>query len=499
VAKDEVKDQADDSPADGQFEVSSEVLQRAESCFAGGDEAARRNNYDYAIALYLQGLRYTPDDVVRGHKPLYEAAAHMKAAGKTKSWASTTARMKANMLQMTGKKKGAFFEMERAMTGAPDNHLELAQLAQMANSLDLPKTAVFYADRALDAGKRAGKLTESMCVQMANVYEARGLWKEAMFSLQEAERLDKSESGRHTKRIRDLAARKTIGDGLEDVDTFHERIRDSDFAKESAKQRVVTAEDELAQRAEKMAKELEEQPDDVNLMITVGDTYARAMRDEDALKYYRKARTATGGADYRVKVKMDDLRIRKFRQELRAVEEQIRANPDDQEAQRRRQDLIDRRNQFELEVFTERAHEYPTDMTVRYELGLRQYRLNQADPAIGSFQMSTRDPKRKILSLNMLGKCFFQRKLYQEAAAQFQAAIDGYEIQGDAMWKELRYNLGLTFEAMQRVQQATECYSQIVMSDFQYRDAAKRLQELRSSPEAADRTTGDLKMEEGGP
>ena len=483
-AKDPAKPPAGSTPPEQPFEVSPEVLQRAESCFVGADEAARRNNYDYAIALYLEGLRYSPDDVARGHKPLYEAAVRMKAAGKTKGWAAKTARMKANILQMAGKKKDAFFQMERAMAGAPENHLELAQLAQMANSLDLAKTAVFFADQTMETAKRGGKLTESLCVQMANIYDTRGLFKEAMITLQEAERRDKSESGRHSKRIRDMAARKTIGDGLEDADTFHERIRDSDYAKESARQRVITAEDELAMRADEMAKDLEQHPDDVGMVVAVGDMYARAMHDEDALKYYRRARAATGGADYRVKVKMDDLKIRKFRQDLRAVEEQLRATPDDTAARQKHEELLDRRNQFELEVFAERAAEYPTDMSVRYELGLRQYRSDQADPAITSFQMSTRDPKHKILSLNMLGKCFFQKKLHQEAAAQFQAAISAHEIEGDAMWKELRYNLGLTFEAMRRTEQATECYSQIVMSDYNYRDAAQRLQELRSSLEA---------------
>ena len=485
MAKEDANKGQTEPPAEGEapFQVSPEVLQMAKSCFDGADEAARRGNCDYAIALYLQGLRYTPDEVERGHKPLHEAALRLKAAGKSKGWASKVARMKANVLQMTGKKKEAFFEQERAMAGSPESHVDLAVLAQAAQNLSLNKTAVFFADQALEAGKRSQKLTETACVQMGDIYEANELYRRAMFALQDAEKLDKTQSGRHMKRIRDLAARTTIDSGLEDADTFHERIKDAAFASDSAKQKVVTAEDEMVERAEQMAEDLEKAPNDVNLMLAIGDMYARAQHDEEALKYYRKARTATGGAEYRVKVKMDDLRMRQFRQQIRAIDEALAADPDNEETKAKHQDLIDKRNQFELAVYQERSEEYPTDMTVRYELGLRLYRCGDGDKAIGAFQLSTRDPKRKILSLNMLGKCFFQRRLYQEAAAQFQAAIDNYEIEGDPMWKELRYNLGLTYEATQNTEEASNCYSQIVMADFQYRDAAKRLQELRGETE----------------
>jgi len=466
-----------------EFEISPEVIARAKGCFDTADDAARRSNFDYAIALYLEGLRYTPDDVERGHKALYEAAVRRKAAGKNKGWASKTARMKSNMLQMTGKKKDAFLQMEKAMAGTPDSHLDLAALAQMAFNLDLQKAPIFFAERSLETAHRAGKATETLCVQMADIYEARNRFRTAMEVLIEAERLDKSKTGRHMKRIRDLAAKTTIDMGLDEVETFRERIKDQDQARDSEIQRVRTAADELVARAEEMAKELKQTPNDINLIISIGDTYARAAHDDEAMQYYRKARAASGGTDYRIKVKMDDLRMRQFRRQVRAIDEQLEADPDNEELKAKGRQLTDKRNQAEMKIFQERVNEYPTDMSVRYELGLREFRLGLTEKAIGSFQNATRDPKHKVTSLNMLGKCFFKSKLPQEAAAQFRAAIDSYELQGDAIWKELRYNLGMTYETMKKLQEATNCYSEIVMSDFTYRDAAKRLQKLREQLE----------------
>ena len=478
MAKEAKKVAEPEQPVVAEFEVSPEVLRMAQGCFASADDSARRNNYGYALTMYFEGLRYTPDDVERGHKPLFETAMRQKMAGKAGGWGAKTARMKANMLEMTGKKKEAFIELEKAMCGAPDNHSDLAALAQRAHNLGYRKTAIFFADRTLENCQRDNKLIDSVCTQMAEIYESNGNYTQAMKCLQQAEMLDKTGSGRHMKRIRDLAARTTIDKTDAEAD-FRNNVANKDQAQESARQQVVTAEDELVQKAEQMAKGLEQTPNDLNLMITVGDTYARAGRDQEAMKYYRKARAASGGADYRIKVKMDDLKMREFRQKIRDNEEKLREKADDEQLKTERKELIERRNQFELEVFKERVDEYPTDMGMRYELGVRFYRAEMINEAIAAFQMATRDPKRKIDALNMLGKCFFQRNLSPEAAAQFRAAIEAHELQGDALWKELRYNLALTYEKMKKLSDAADCYSEIVMSDFQYRDAADRLAKIR--------------------
>jgi tetratricopeptide (TPR) repeat protein len=79
----------------------------------------------------------------------------------------------------------------------------------------------------------------------------------------------------------------------------------------------------------------------------------------------------------------------------------------------------------------------------------------------------------------MLGKCFYAKKLHLEAQQQFETAIQQYELTGDPLGKELRYNLALAFEAQGKTPEAIEWYSNIVQQDYQYRDAAKRLESLR--------------------
>jgi tetratricopeptide (TPR) repeat protein len=191
----------------------------------------------------------------------------------------------------------------------------------------------------------------------------------------------------------------------------------------------------------------------------------------------KKALDLTG--EYRYKSRMDDVHMGEYRRILRELDEQLAADPARTDLKAKRQALRAERDAFELDIFIERQKQYPTDMGIRYELGVRQYRLGRYDEALVSFQQSTRDPKRRIQALNMLGKCFYAKKLPQEAQQQFETAIQQYELTGDPLGKELRYNLALAFEAQGKTPEAIEWYSNIVQQDYQYRDAAKRLESLR--------------------
>jgi len=135
----------------------------------------------------------------------------------------------------------------------------------------------------------------------------------------------------------------------------------------------------------------------------------------------------------------------------------------------------------ELDIYVELQRQSPTDLSIRYELGIHQYWTGRLDEAIVSFQQATRDPRRRILSLNMLGRCFYAKKLYIEAQNQFETAIQQHEMTGGPLAKELRYNLAQTFETQGKVPQAIKWYSMIVREDHQYRDAAKRLEALRKT------------------
>ena len=57
-------------------EEDSQAAAKARAFFDKAAKVAETNNFDYAIDMYLQGLRYAPDALMEGHLPLCELAMH---------------------------------------------------------------------------------------------------------------------------------------------------------------------------------------------------------------------------------------------------------------------------------------------------------------------------------------------------------------------------------------------------------------------------------------
>ena len=61
-------------------------LSKAVPFFSRAEEVAATDNFDYAIDLYIEGLKRAPDAVEQGHKPLrYNAMVRQGKGGKKPS------------------------------------------------------------------------------------------------------------------------------------------------------------------------------------------------------------------------------------------------------------------------------------------------------------------------------------------------------------------------------------------------------------------------------
>jgi tetratricopeptide (TPR) repeat protein len=135
---------------------------------------------------------------------------------------------------------------------------------------------------------------------------------------------------------------------------------------------------------------------------------------------------------------------------------------------------------FELEHYCLCAENYPTDLQVKYEYGVRLVESKRYDDAIPLFQEAQRDPRRKISAMDKIGLCFFMKGWYADAIDVFNRAIDSYEIKDDNVAKELQYNLGRAYEEQNEDEKALEIYRKIAQLDFAYKDVSQRVDKLRS-------------------
>ena len=134
---------------------------------------------------------------------------------------------------------------------------------------------------------------------------------------------------------------------------------------------------------------------------------------------------------------------------------------------------------FELEVFAERAANYPTDLSLKFELGRRQLMAGKIDEAIASLQQAQRDPKRRIHAMSLLGQAFARKGWYREAVDTYKRALELEPSEDRA--KELHYNVADCLQTMGENQQALDHYSRVAQLDYNYKDVRERIEKLRQT------------------
>ena len=97
------------------------------------------------------------------------------------------------------------------------------------------------------------------------------------------------------------------------------------------------------------------------------------------------------------------------------------------------------------------------------------------------FQEAQRDPRHKIVAANKIGLCFFKKGWFADAIDVFNHAIEAYEMNDDSIAKELRYNLGCSYQQQGDAEKAIEIFRKLAQLDFGYKDVRKRVDELRNS------------------
>ncbi len=459
-------------------ELSPEIRQMADGWFDRAEQAAVRDNFDYAIRCYLEGLRLNPLDIDRGHQGLKETALKRQGQGKGAGLGALLGQTKAAFSQMLGRNKDAMLNLEAALAKAPQNVMLLSQLMQTARRQEYTDLAIWFGEWAAEESMRSAKKPQKQIfTTLADLYEGRERFADAITALNQAIKIDPADR-EIDRRIRNLSAAASIQQGkLESVSDFRDMIRDRRTAAASATQQVVRTADQLESQYAELKAALDADPENPVKMQALAECAWRKGDTDEATGLLKQALATSG--EYRYKARMDDIRMADYRARLREVGEALEAEPDRADLQVRQKEILEQRNKAELAIYEERHKQYPTDLAIRFELGLRQYRAGRHDPAIVSLQQATRDPKRRIEAFNMLGKCFYAKKLYEEAQGQFEQGIHQYELASDPLGKELRYNLGTTLEQQGKNKEAIEWYSDIVQQDYQYRDTAKRLEALR--------------------
>ncbi len=123
------------------------------------------------------------------------------------------------------------------------------------------------------------------------------------------------------------------------------------------------------------------------------------------------------------------------------------------------------------------------DSDTHFNLGIAYKEMGLLPEAIGEFQISAKNPAYQVEGSSMIGMCYMEQGLAEDAAEWYRRALDSDLISDDARLGVL-YDLGNALEQAGNVAEAVEAFNSILRASSSYRDVAERLQHLESLRQA---------------
>ncbi len=472
---------------DGGTPLAKRDVKKARPWFERARTVADTRNYDYAVECYISGLKHDLDNL-NMHEALHEVAMKRKLAGGRPAGfteryfgGGKTLVEKALHAELLWAKDPTNPQLMQALME------RLVELDAQTEQLNLGEVAWWVGSLILESAGAQKKPTRAGYVRVMELFEAIGAYDKAIEACRRALHLADNSDPDLLRKLKDLQATDTMTKARYG-ESARESIRDVDKQRDLDQQdqiaRTGSAQEELIARRR---AEYEEDPQDVDRaqkLVTVLVESGKPEHEDEAIRILTELWQQTG--QYRYKMRIGDIRIRRFGRELREMRDQLARKPDDEALRRKLQELARQQIQFELGEFKERVKNYPTDMALRFQLGRRLHAVRQYDEAIAEFQQARADPKHRAQALLYLGRCYALKDWLDESLDALREAIDTHTVSGDKLGLEMRYELMDTLEKsagqnrnLEQAREAAKIASDILQTDINYRDIRQRLDRIR--------------------
>lgn len=446
-----------------------EVNRKARELYEKASAALERQNYDYAIETLLSAIEIEPT-FLKARQIL--RAAEMKKIGKGsslkrgfKTMGTMPAVMRARMAIKKGNALEALRLAEEALRTAPMSVPALHVLAEAAEAAEMPEIGAHAMETAVEVNPGNVDLLRALARAYVKTDEL-----EKAVACQQRILAIRPNDREGAKALKDTQALRTMSRGKWDqASTYREVLRDEDEAKDLERSgRAVRSHDDAQSLLARLGRQLDEQPENVDLMRRIADIHRQDKNYEEAISFYERAIEAEQKSDPTLERLITDTRVLRVGQQ---IEEARAANAPEEEVRK----LEDQRRQIRVDDARKRVERYPTDLTFRYDLASLLFEAGQLDEALREFQQAQKSPQHRLGSLNAMGLCFLAKQMDDLAAHQFESALEEENIDRD-MRKELRYNLAAAYERTGATDRAVERYKEIYQEDIGFRDVAEKIE-----------------------
>ncbi len=449
--------------------------EKARRFFEHAGAVHESGSYEYAMSLWLNGLRFDPGNIAAVEGFFRSGDAYFAESGK-KSVSKDLAR------SVDGST-----DVDRYLRALLELSLErdaitAVRAAEQAAKLKLVEVTAWLTDRAAALVLKDKSTRKDLLLRLRDCYGAANEFEKAMDMAERAQRLDPTD-GSLAAEIRDLAARSAMNKGgyaqAGEAGGFRAMIRDADQQRRLDEgERIVKSESTLDRLIADAEADYQRRPDDIPTIKVLAQRLLERGRPEDeerAWSLYMSAYERFKQFDLRRAA--GDIRIRQARRRAAEARQRTQGAPPDSPQARDADEAARQLLDLEIAELGLRVEAYPTDLGLRYELGRRYFMRGEYEQAIAHFQEVQHDVKHRLSTLNMMGQAFFRMGWIDEAESTFRKALDVAGETTADMLMELRY--GLMEALMARAEQtgdlsaaeeADRLASQIAIQQINFRD-----------------------------
>ena len=446
--------------------------------FQKGNDALLRENYDYAVELFMQVLEKEPSFYL-GRKALRNAQSNK--AGKSSFFKKAISSVGSSPLLAKGQialrrnPAEALHIGEQILNSDPTSSPGHRLIADAALALDMPRTAVM----SLEVLNKNSPKDKKTAIQFANLLAEIGEADRGERILIEAAANAPNDAELH-QAVKDLSARKTLSSGgydkIADGQGSYRDILRNEKEAVSLEQanKAQKSEDQGQRLLQEYEARLKAEPNNLKLLRNIAEIYEQKKQFDLALKYFEMIKaTEAGGSDPTIDAAIAKTKTRRFDFQI----EQLDATaPDytDRVAQ-----LTAEKQAFRIEECRKRVEKFPTDLAIRYEMGILYFEAGKINEAVQEFQKAQNNPNKRPLAMNYLAQCYARKKMYDLAVRTLQSAIAEKPVFDDQK-KDMIYNLGAILETMDKKEEAIKQFELIYAVDSGYRDVGPKVDKYYS-------------------
>lgn len=463
--------------------------EKAQGFFKHARTAHETANYEYAVQLWLSGLKFDPPNMEGLMGVFASIDKFMQETGGKKAISKDVA-----------KTVGGNNDLDRYLRGV----LEWGQKASDASlavkafegavNMGLQEPGKWIGERALNWVVKQPKPRKELLIKVCDGFEKIGHFEKAIVAAEEAMKLDPSD-GPLAARVRTLAAQATMTKGGYDkmgAGGFRQNVRDVD------KQRMLEEGDRVVQTAESLDRlidtaeqELKARPDDIPTREKLCRyLMQRATPDDEERAHGLLMSAYESSNQFRFRELAGDIRIKQARRNVATTKKAAEERMTDEGRRTAFQAATRALKDLEVEELQLRVEAYPTDVGKKNELATALFKAERFEDAIPYFQEAQSDPRFRTKAAAGLAECFYRMQWIDEAVQTYRAAAESRDLMADQLL-DLQYGLMRALQAkaegerdLASAEEAEKIASGIAIKNLAYRDIRGRREALKKLVQA---------------